>query len=127
LNQDPPLSVCVADPLVIDKFGAFVADPAVKPNKYTLANVASEIKPPVPDLVKLVTFDIDKTIMDATLWFNIILPVPKLIERTTALEELNIPVVKLKPSPRFSAPELNVYVPPVESAYDLFNITVPSV
>ena len=64
--------------------------------------------------------------MAAVVCANTIFPVPKLIERTFELVELNVPVVKVNP-PKSNVPAVNVYVPVAVNVNDCPNVTVPAV
>lgn len=59
-NHDPFVNVGTAAPLVIDKFGAFVAvPPAVLPKVNVLVTDTSVVNPPVPVQVNPVAVAID--------------------------------------------------------------------
>ena len=111
LNQLLVVNVAIEVPLPVNvKLGALVAvPPPPLPNVNVLVLLASAVKPPVPVQVKLVALDIERTVVAAVVCVNIILLVPKTIERTPEPVELNIPVVKSNPF-RFSVPAVSVVV-----------------
>ena len=86
---------------------------------------AAAVNPPVPVNVKPVVIAIAKFTCAAVVVANIILKVLKLIALVFALDELNMPVVKL--APKVNVPAVNVYVPVAVKAYALFSITEPEV
>ena len=127
LNQLPVVNVIIAEPLVIDKFGALVTVPLVVPKVNVRVTDASVTNPPVvADCVKLVTSAILRTVVAAVVVVNIMLFEPKLIERITAPVDMNEPVVKLNPFKTID-PQVNVYAPVVVNAYALPTTNVPAV
>lgn len=92
---------------VNDSGNELVAEPPVVPNVTVLVVDASVTKPPVPVAEKPVTVAIDRTVVPAVTWFNMMLLEPNAIERVLVLLELNAPTVKSKPF-KFSVPEVNV-------------------
>lgn len=126
LNQLVAVNVNADAPVVIDKFGALVIEPPVVPNVNVLVTVPLLTNPPVPVYVKLVTSAIDNTVWAADVCVSEILLVPKLMARTLAPVEANIPVVKSNPF-KVNVPAVNVYVPVAVNAYALPNDTVPAV
>ena len=128
LNQLADINVCIAVPPPVNvKLGLLDAlAPATAPNVYVLVISAAAVNPPVPVQVNPVTVPIFSTVEAAVVVANIILPVPKDIERVVTLSELNIPVVKLNP-PKSNVPAVNVYVPVAVNAYALLNVTLPAV
>lgn len=124
LNQLLVVIVGIAAPLVIDRLGAFVAEPPVVPNVNVLVMSDAAVNPPVPVQVKLVASAIDRLTAAAVVVANTILPEPKLIERVLVLVEANVPVVIVKPA-KASVPAVNVVaaVAPTDSAPA--NVVVP--
>ena len=114
-NQLLPPIVGIDAPDVNDKFGAVVTEPpAVLPDWNVLVTDMAEVNPPVPVHEKLVKSAILKTVVTAVVCANIMLAgvtLPKAIDLVFVFVELNMPVVKVNPSPKVNEPAVNVYVP----------------
>jgi hypothetical protein len=122
----PIVGIAVPDPVNV-KLGALVVFPAlarVVPKLNVLVTLASALKPPVPEQVKLLTLAIDNTKVAAVGWANTMLPVPKAILRTPAPLDENIPVVKLYPA-KSNVPAVKVVVAVAPSVKALPNVQVP--
>ena len=85
------------------------------------------VNPPVPVQVKPVAVAIDNTVAAAVVLVSAMFPDPKVIERVLVLEELKIPVLKVKPA-RSSVPSASVVVfviPSVNASASVTVIPVP--
>jgi hypothetical protein len=127
LNQLAVVNVITDVPEPVNDSGnELVAEPPVVPKVTVLVVEASVTKPPVPVAEKPVTVPIDRTVVAAVAWFNMMLLVPNAIERVLVLLELNAPTVKSKPF-KFNVPAVNVYVPVEPIFKPAPSVTVPAV
>ena len=123
LNQLLVVMLPIAAPLVIAKFGALVAEPAVDPKLNVLATVRLDTKPPAPVNVKLVASAIDN-IVPVPVVVRLMLFVPNAIARVLVLVETKVPVVRSKP-PRSRVPAVSVVVAVATSEGLSPNVSVP--
>ena len=125
LNTEPVEIAGIDEPEVSERFGTVdTVAPAVLPTEKVRVTAIPEVKPPVPDQVKLVRVAIPNTVCAAVVCDKTILVAPKAIALVLVLLELNMPVVKLNPF-KDKPPLVSVVVPVATNDSASLNVVVP--
>ena len=106
------------------KFGAFEVVPPVVPKVTVAVANMFRVKPPVPVNVKPVAVAIDNTVAAAVVLVSAMFPEPNEIARVVELEELKIPVLRVKPASA-RVPAVNVVVFVIPAVIASASVTVP--